>query len=104
MNTKSTRRTYTRESKTQCSGGSKISTFHPAASSLANYNGTISTTSTTRLFCHVTRATKQASWFGGVVNFAKRIFPCSFGNKRMRLLTCVYGVVHGVYTLDMRKR
>ena len=40
------------------------------------------------------------SGFGGVVNFAliikrilgiKRIFPCSFGNKRMRLLTRVYG-------------
>ena len=38
--------------------------------------------------------------FGGAVNFAfiikrilgnKRIFPCSFGNKRMRLLTRVYG-------------
>jgi len=37
---------------------------------------------------------------GGVVNFAfiikcilgnKRIFPCSFGNERMRLLTRVYG-------------
>ena len=36
--------------KTQCSGSSKISTFRPAASSLANYNGTISTTSITRLF------------------------------------------------------
>ena len=39
---------------------------------------------------------------GGVVNFflliikrilgIKRIFPCSFGNKRMRLLTRVYGM------------
>ena len=27
----------------------------------------------------------------------KRIFPCSFGNKRMCLLTCVYGMlVHAV--------
>ena len=100
MNTKSTRITYTRESKVKLivvHGGSKISTFHPAA-----YNSTISTTSTTRLFCHVTRATKQAAQFGGVVNFAfiikrilgnKRIFPCSFGNKRMRLLTRVYGIM-----------
>ena len=39
--------------ETQCSGGSKISTFHPVPSSLANYNGTISTISTTRLFCRV---------------------------------------------------
>ena len=23
----------------------------------------------------------------------KRIFPCSFGNKRMRLLTRVYGII-----------
>ena len=31
----------------------------------------------------------------------KRIFPCSFGNKRMRLLTRVYGmcVMHVGYTL-----
>ena len=55
VNTKSTRKSYTREFK---SGGSKISTFHPAASSLVNFN------------------------IGGVVNFAflvKRMF----GKKRM---------------------
>ena len=77
-----------------------MSTFHPAASSLANYNGTISTTSTTRLFCHVTRTTKQVLRFG-VWSFDfiikrilgnKRIFPCSFGNMRMRLLIRVYGM------------
>ena len=49
-----------------------------------------------------TRATNEgiAHGFGGVVNFPfaikrilgiKRIFPCSFTNKRMRLLTRVYG-------------
>ena len=46
-------------------------------------------------------ATKEASWFWGCGQFLpfiikcilgiKRIFPCSFGNKRMRLLTQVYG-------------
>ena len=50
-----------------------------------------------------TRATKEASRFGGcgqLLHFVikcilgvKRIFPCSFGNKRMRLLTCVYGTL-----------
>ena len=103
VNTKSTRRTCTRESKTQCSGGSKISTFHLAASSLANYNGTVSMTSATRLFCHVTRATKQSSHLGvwsilpslfiiKRILGNKRIFSCSFGNKRMRLLTRLYGI------------
>ena len=24
----------------------------------------------------------------------KHIFPCSFGNKRMHLLTCVYGIAY----------
>ena len=43
-----------------------------------------------------TRATNEgiARGFGGVVNFPfaiKRIFPCSFANKRIRLLTHVYG-------------
>ena len=113
-----------------------MSTFHQAASSLANFNDTILTISTTRLFIYVscshrhknqreafvmasqltlfgdsivntkstqrsyTREFKAALWFGGVVNFIikrilgiKHIFPCSFGNKRMRLLTCVYGTL-----------
>ena len=49
-----------------------------------------------------TRATKEASWFWGCGQFLpfvikrilgiKCIFPCSFGNKRMRLLTRVYGM------------
>ena len=81
----------------QCSGGSKISTFHPSASSLANFNGTTSTISTTR---HVHVYQKGVAVFGVWSIFAfiikrilgiKRIFPCSFGNKRMRLLTHVYG-------------
>ena len=48
-----------------------------------------------------TRATNEGiAVFGGVVNFPfaikrilgiKRIFPCSFANKRMSLLTRVYG-------------
>ena len=41
--------------KTQCSGGSKIPTFHPAASSLANYNGTTSTSSTLLSCTHATK-------------------------------------------------
>ena len=51
--------------------------------------------------CHVHMLTKRRRGFGGVVNFLpfiikrilgiKRIFPCSFGNKRVRLLTRVYG-------------
>ena len=35
--------------------------------------------------------------FGGVVNFVfiiKHIFPCSYGNKHMRLLTRVYGITY----------
>ena len=101
---KSTRRTYTRESEIQCSGSSKISTFHPAASSLANYNGTISAISATQLFCHVYVLPKRCHGFGVWSIFAfiikrilgnKRTFPCSFGNKRMRLLTCVYGTLPG---------
>ena len=127
-----------------------MSTFHLAASSLANFNDTISTISTTRLFIRLLqlfsskkeptfvmasqltlfgdsmvniKSTQRAFGFfspaeyavmytcyqrgvavlGGVVNFLpfiikrilgiKRIFPCSFGNKRMRLLTRVYGTL-----------
>ena len=123
-----------------------MSTFHPVASSLANFNDTISTISTTRLFIYIsyshqdkptfvissqltlfgdstvnikstrrafglffylpsmlscTRATEEASRFWGCGQFPfikrilgnKRIFPCSFGNKRMRLLTRVYGII-----------
>ena len=57
--------TYTRESETQCSGGSKISTFHPVASSLANYNGTISTDdlyNSTLLSCYMCYQTGVAIW------------------------------------------
>ena len=121
-----------------------MSSFHPADSSLANFNDTISTISTTplrtrlsiyiscshditahtlcrfhgehqvntksfrvlftcRVRCHVHVV---AVW--GVVNFfllfiikrilgIKRIFPCSFRNKRMRLLTRVYGIPYSTY-------
>ena len=74
--------------ETQCSGGFKISTFHPVASSLANFNSTIIKDlyyGSTLLSC--TRATKEASWFWGCGQFCplikrilgiKRIFPCSF--------------------------
>ena len=59
--------------------------------------------STLIIRCHVsTRATKEASCFWGCGQFLtliikrildiKRIFPCNFGNKRMRLLTRVYGI------------
>ena len=78
-----------RRVKTQCSGGSKISTFHPAASSLANYNGTISMISMTRLYCYVHVLPKRCFGFG---MHNKCILPCSFGNKRMRLLTRAYGI------------
>ena len=47
-------------------------------------------------------ATKETSWFWGCgqslpfiikrILGIKRIFPCSFGNKRMRLLTRAYGI------------
>ena len=114
-----------------------MSTFHPAASSLANFNDTISTISTTRLFIYCqlfssrqeptfviapqltlfgdstvhTKSTRRhyirefMSWFLGVVNFClhallikcilgiKCIFPCSFGNKCIRLLTRVQGTL-----------
>ena len=56
--------------ETQCSGGFKISTFHPAASSLANFNGTIIEDlyyDSTLLSC--TRATKEALWFWGCGQF-----------------------------------
>ena len=128
-----------------------MSTFNPVASSLANFNDTMLTISTTPqatllLFlasilpckCDVhgphsqintepfsshvvcpafgfispaeytthllsrTHATKKVSRFGGCGQFLsfiikrilgiKHIFPCSFGNKRMHLLTRVYGI------------
>ena len=49
----------------------------------------------TRLFCHVHVLPKKRRSFGVWSIFAfiiKRIFPCSFGNKRMHLLTRVYGI------------
>ena len=61
--------------------------------------------------CHVsTRATKEASCFWGCGQIftliikrilgIKRIFPCNFGNKRMRLLTRVYGTLSGCVLLN----
>ena len=50
--------------ETQCNGGFKISTFHPAASSLKNFNGTITEDlyyDSTLLSC--TCATKEVSRF-----------------------------------------
>ena len=116
-------------------------TFHPAVSSLANFNDAILTISMTRplftsavliktrinvcygitahslLIFHsehqvntesfrvlftrrcslsCTHATKETSWFWGCGQFfpfiIKRIFPRSFENKRMHLLTRVYGI------------
>ena len=119
-----------------------MSTLHPVASSLTNFNDTISTISTSKFFpflasklpckydvhgphfqintelfsshdvcpafgfflpakytTHLlscTLATKEVSQLcgcGQILPFViKRIFPCSFGNKRMRLLTCVYSM------------
>ena len=78
-----------------------MSTFHPVASSLANYNGTILTIPATQLFCHVHVLPKRCRGFGmwSIFTFVikhilgnKCIFPCSFGNKRMCLLTRVYGI------------
>ena len=128
-----------------------MSTFHPAASSLANFNDTISTICMTPqanllvflasklpykcdvhgphsqinteshsqvmafvqlsgsfhlrsillICCHVHMLPKRHRGFWGVVNSClsllsaylgiKHIFPCSFGNKCMCLLTHVYG-------------
>ena len=82
-----------------------MSTFHPAASLLANFNntlstisttGTILTISTTRLFCHV-HVLRAGVWsiFVFIIKHIlgnKGIFRCSFGNKRMHLLTRVYGI------------
>ena len=59
--------------------------------------------STLIIRCHVsTRTTKEASCFWGCGQIftliikrilgIKHIFPCNFGNKRMRLLTHVYGI------------
>ena len=56
--------------ETQCSGGFKISTFRPAASSLVNFNGTIIEDlyyDSTLLSC--THATKEESWFWGCGQF-----------------------------------
>ena len=55
--------------ETQCSAGFKISTFHPAASSLANFNGTIikDLYDSTLLSC--THATKKASRSWGCGQF-----------------------------------
>ena len=129
-----------------------MSTFHPAASLLANFNNTISTISMTRLFiymyiscshktrtkvcygitahtlwrfrgqhqvnmesflgsftcricCHVHVLPKEALQFWECGQFLpfiiKRIYPCSFGNKHMHLLTRVYGTIqacHAFYT------
>ena len=55
--------------------------------------------STLIICCLVHALSKRRAVIGGVVNFIikhilgiKRIFPCSFGNKRMHLLTHVYGI------------
>ena len=56
--------------ETRYGGGSMISTFHPAASSLANFNGMIIEDlyyDSTLLSC--TRATKEASRFWGCGQF-----------------------------------
>ena len=57
---------------------------------------------TCQVRCYVHVLPKRRRGFGGVVNFLpfiikcifgiKCISPCSFGNKRMRLLTRVYGM------------
>ena len=67
MNTKSTRRSYTREPKRRCSFG--CGQFLPFI--IKRILG------------------------------IKRIFPCSFGNKHMRLLTCVYGMQ--VYSYQLKE-
>ena len=101
VNTKSTRRTYTRESKLSVVAVPRYQLFTQWLSLLANYNSTVSTISTTQLYCHVHVLPKRRRGFGVWSNFAfiikhilgnRRIFPCSFRNKRMRLLTHVYGI------------
>ena len=103
VNTKSTRRTYTRESKLSVVAVPIIN-FSPSnfiASELQWYN-IDHLYDSTLLSC--TRATKKASrfWVWSISAFIikrilgnKRIFPCSFGNKHMRLLTRVYGTMTG---------
>ena len=75
-----------------------MANFHPAASSLANFNDTLNINDlydSTLLSC--TLAIKESRFLGcGQFCLIKRIldikhmFPCSFGNKHMRLLTRVY--------------
>ena len=77
-----------------------MANFHPAASSLANFNNTILKISTTGPFCHPHLLPRRVVLLGcGQFCLIKRIldikcmFPCSFGNKRMCSLTCVYGII-----------
>ena len=71
--------------------------------------------STLIIRCHVNiRATKEASCFWGCGQFLtliikrildiKRILPCNFGNKRMRLLTRVYGMSKVTAPQDAQRR
>ena len=133
-----------------------MSTFHPVASSLLNFNNTISTISTTRLFIYIscsyqdkhqrlswhhssqsleiprwtssqheglsgsfylpstlscTRTTKETSRFWKCNQYLpfiikrilgiRDIFPCSFGNKRMHLLTRVCGIYVKIKVLQL---
>ena len=100
VNTKATPRTYTRESKLSVVVVPRYQLLQ-AASSLVNYNSNILMSSTTRLFCHVHVVPNRCRGFRVWSIFAfiikrilgnKGIFPCSFGNKCMHLLTCVYGM------------
>ena len=62
-----------------------MSTFHPAASSLVNFNDTLLTISMARLLCHVHMLPKRCRGFGVWSIFAfiiKRIL----GNKRIYFL------------------
>ena len=102
MNTKSTRRIYTRESKLSVVAVPTDINFLLSgfiASELQRYN-IDNLYDSTLLSCYTFYQTGVAV-LGGVVNFAfiikrilgnRRIFPCSFGNKHMRLLTRVYGM------------
>ena len=81
-----------------------MSTFHPAASSLVNFNDININDLPSRPFCHVHVLPKRHSGFGvwsilpSFILGIKRMFPCSFGNKRTRLLTCVYGILSVSYS------
>ena len=101
VNTKSARRTYTRESKFSVVAVPRYQLFTQQLhrySKLQRYNiGNLYDLT----FSSCTHLPKRHRSFGGVVKFAfiikrilgiKCIFPCSFGNKRMRLLTCVYSI------------